>query len=229
MKRGNKEIEDGQFDAFHVFILCPRKYHDKDEEAQKYDLFVSYEECEIYFKKDNNATSMIWAQQINAAIEKAKNPPKTTIDEASNRYFRKYYTYQQENYPDLDLRTKPTANGYWPEYGTGLGKVYIIHKMSEGYVDLTFPKAAEHVEKMDGLIRWLRQHGFPKISLFKTGASAALRLYVPKLDMKVEFDESEEVELCFEAIGELTSLARFAENMSILKNKIDEVACDQYT
>ena len=84
---------------------------------------------------------------IGQAIKKAKKPASNNVDEKSNAFLRQYIKYQRQYYPSLDLSTREDRNGGWTDFRTELGYVYINHKIQEGYVDLTFPKAAEKVSK----------------------------------------------------------------------------------
>ena len=43
--RGKKGIKNGDYSNFFVFIVSPEKYYEQDEEAKKYEYFVSYEKC----------------------------------------------------------------------------------------------------------------------------------------------------------------------------------------
>lgn len=145
-KRGEIAVARGDFDAYEVFIFCPQRYYKNNAEAKKYDHFVSYEEIKAYFDSKNDMISNVRSQQLAQAIERAKKPPEVNVDEAANLFFNKYKAYQKEYYPDLDLRTSEKSNGWWPHYSSRLGDVYIYHKRPEGFVDLTFPNAAD---KMD--------------------------------------------------------------------------------
>jgi len=46
--RGKKGIKNGDYSVFFVFIVAPQKYYNSNEEAKKYDHYVSYEECFEY-------------------------------------------------------------------------------------------------------------------------------------------------------------------------------------
>lgn len=226
IKRGNKGVELEEYNIFHIFIVCPEKYYKSNNEAQKYENYISYEECYEFFLQKNDLISRVRSQQLNQAIEKAKKTSQAVLNEKANAFFLKYKTYQEENYPNLDLRTKENSNGYWTYFATKFGsQIYIYHKILQGYVDLTFTSAAESMEKMEYMAAWLKNHGFPGIRAVKTGQAGALRLHVPKLDLYSEFPEegSEHIDACFEAIQSLTQMANFCELTSELnvpkKNK----------
>lgn len=222
IKRGNRGTKAGEYDDFLVFMICPEKYYRNNSEAKKYKHHIFYEECQSYFLQKNDLISQLHYQQLEQAIERAKKFSQTTLNEKANAFFLKYKAYQEENYPDLALRTKENSNGYWTYYATQFGKqIYIYHKILQGYVDLTFTSAAKSMEILEQAVVWLKSHGFSKVIAVKTGQAGALRIHVPKLDVYSEFPEEDtkEIDLCFEAIRELTKMANFCELISKL-NKI---------
>ena len=213
IERGKLAVAKGEYSDFRVFIFAPEKYRESNKEAKKYDYFISYEKHMKYFLEKDDIHSKLRSMQLEAAINKAKSPANVTLNESANAFFVKYRNYQKENYPLLDLRTKETSNGYWTNYATVLGKVYIYHKMQEGYVDLTFPNDAELINLFHEMATWLRKRGLDKLLAVKTGKSAALRIEVPALKIDEAFEETAQSDIvrCFDAINELNELARFFE------------------
>ena len=207
--RGETGVKNGEYSAFCVFIVCPEKYYQNNEAAKRYQHHVSYEEIQSYLKGKTDSMSLVYYQEITQAIKKAKKPPKVVIDENANRFIRAYIDYQEDNYPNLDLTTSRDVNGYWAHYRTRFGLVFLYHKISRGLVDLTFNRAAEHIDKLEMIAKWLREHGFEKISVAKTGKSGVLRIKVPTLNMDIPFEENDETDItkCFEAINEMVTAA----------------------
>lgn len=205
VKRGDKAVADGEFADYRVFIVCPQKYYDSDNEAKTYEHFISYEECADYFQNSQDCMSNIRYQEVMQAISKAKKPAQVTLNEDANSFFRKYREYQRENFPQLNLRTKETANGYWPEYRTifPYEKVVLYHKMSDGEVDLTFAGGKEKIALLEGICAWLNHIGLTDICALVTGKSAALRINVPKMSYRDGFVNvpKEDLNRCFMAIG----------------------------
>lgn len=223
-KRGQRGIEKRKYDTYEVFIFCPQKYYENNAEAKKYDHFISYEEIKDYFDSKDDVISTVRSQHLAQAIERAKKPPETTVDEAANLFFNKYKAYQKEYYPDLDLRTSEKSNGWWPHYSTRLGDVYIYHKRQEGFVDLTVPNAARKIDVLQNLASWLRTHNVPNVVAVKTGQAAALRIEVPKMPLATVFEHMEETDIkkCFDAIQTLVDFANLIEDghsISAIKTK----------
>ena len=205
IKRGEKGIKNKDYDDFYSFIVCPEKYYKNNDEAKKYPYAVMYEEIKEYFKDKTEPQYAVYYQQISQAINKAKKPSKVEINEKANRFYRKYKDYQEEKYPELDLTTKRNANGYWAHYNTRFGSVYLLHKIGEGRVDLTFNKAKEHLDKLEVVADWLRKNEIVNVAATVTGMAGSLRVIVPKLNMEIPFEENDEydIEVCFKTISDL--------------------------
>lgn len=222
VKRGKASVKAGEYEDFEVFITCSKKYYDSNTEAKLYEHCVLYEECLSYFETKDDELSKMRAAQFDAAIKRAKKPYEANIDESAYLFFSHYREYQKNHYPMLDLRTKQSSNGWWPQYGSKLGNTLIYHKMQEGFVDLTFPNAAEHMDTMQRIASWLRDNGNDQVLAVRTGKSCALRIECPKLKVKNAFTETSEndLKICFDAISRLTLIASIftdADRMSRLK------------
>ena len=213
IKRGEKGIKAGEYKDFRVFIFCPEKYYKNNAEAKLYEHFLSYEECKDYFSRKADIISGFRSQQIDQAINKAKKPQSINVDEKANAFLKQYISYQKEKYPSLDLSTKEDKNGWWTDYRTELGTVYINHKLREGYVDLTFPKASQEFDRAKIIADWARQHKIPDATVVKTKKSVMIRIHVPKLDIIRGFEnvDVDELDQCFDAIKELTDFANIIE------------------
>ena len=223
-KRGERGIQKGKFDTYEVFIFCPQKYFDNNAEAKKYENFIPYETIKEFFDVKNDVISAVRSQQLAQAIERAKKPPETNVDDAANLFFIKYKAYQKEFYPDLDLRTSDKSNGWWPHYSTRLGDVYLYHKRPEGFVDLTFPNAAGKMDALQEMASWLRNHNVPNVVAVKTGRAAALRIEVPQMPLKAIFENIDPADLkkSFDAIQTLVDFANLIEDthsISAIKKK----------
>ena len=221
IKRGNKGVTAGEYLDFRVFIFCPEKYYKNNDEAKLYEHLLTYEECKEYFDNKNDSVSSFRSQQLAQAITKAKKPPVVNVDEKANAFLRQYIAYQREHYPSLDLSTKEDKNGWWTDFRTDLGYVYINHKIREGYVDLTFPRSSDKIDRAKIIADWARKHKIPGLEVVKTKGSAMLRIHVPKLDMikGFEFIDKDELNQCFDAIKELTDFANIIETANSLALK----------
>ena len=213
VKRGQKGVKDGEYDEFRVFIFCPEKYYKNNTEAKLYEYLVTYEECKAFFDRQSDSVSAFRSKQIEQAISKAKKPATNNVNERANAFLKQYIRYQKENYPSLDLSTKEDKNGWWTDFRTQLGYVYINHKIREGHVDLTFPKASANMDRARIIADWARLHKIPDATALKTQKSVMIRVRVPKLDIEKGFDfvDRDELNQCFDAIKELADLANMIE------------------
>ena len=221
IKRGKKGIEEGCYDDFRIFLLCPEKYYKNNDEAKLYEHLVTYEKCKEYFDKKDDQLSQFRSQQIGQALTKAGKPQNINVDERANAFLKQYIKYQQANYPSLDLSTKEDKNGWWTDFRTELGNAFINHKIQEGYVDLTFPGTADRIDRAKMIADWARRHKITDITSVKTKKSAMLRIRVPKLDIIKGFENVDQDELnqCFEAIKELTEFANIIELTNSITNR----------
>ena len=212
--RGEKGQKRGEWQEFEIFIFCPKKYHQDDHDAQEYEHFLSYEDCKAYFDGKDDVLSRVRSQQLEQAITKAKKPPAANIDQDANAFFNKYLQFQQEYYPTLDMRTSKTSSGWWPHYKTRLGDVYMYHKTQEGSVILIFPNATEHMDTLQEIALWLRNHGMPNVLAKKAGKSIALSVEVPKLKVKEPFEMTSKADLkeCLDTVQALTDFANMVES-----------------
>lgn len=208
-KRGAKGVKAGEYQDFRIFIFCPEKYYRNNKEAKLYEYPLFYEECKEYFDRKDDSLSAFRSQQITQAISKAKKPAPNNVNEKANTFLKQYISYQKEYYPSLDLSTKEDKNGWWTDYRTELGTVYINHKIQEGHVDLTFPRASDKTDRAKFIAEWARKHKIPDITVVPTKKSAMIRIHVPKLSIMKGFEsvDKDELNQCFDAIKELTDLA----------------------
>ena len=213
VKRGNLGIKEGDYKDYNIFLFCPEKYYRNNSEAKLYEHLLTYEECKEYFDRKNDSLSMFRSQQLAQAIKKAKKPASNNVDEKSNAFLRQYIRYQRQYYPSLDLSTREDRNGGWTDFRTELGYVYINHKIQEGYVDLTFPKAAEKIERVKLIAEWARNHKISDATVVKARKGAMIRIHVPKLDIQkgFEFVDRDELNKCLDAVKERTDFANMIE------------------
>ena len=216
--RGKKGIEAGEYNDFRIFIFCPEKYRKNNDEAKLYEHFLSYEECKAFFDSKDDPLSVFRSHQLEQAIKKAKKPYAGNVDEKANDFLRQYIRDQKENYPSLDLSTKEDKNGWWTDFRIELGYVYINHKIQEGFVDLTFPRASDKTDRVKIIAEWLSQHKIPDASFVKAKKSAMIRVHVPKLDILKGFEsvDKDELNLCFDAVKELTDFANIIETANMV-------------
>jgi hypothetical protein len=210
--RGNKGIQDGEYDSYHVFIVAPREYLNKNEKAKEYPNSVSYEEIKVYFERLNDSRSGFKLTQINLAIEKQKNGYQIVKNASVTDFWNKYVDYKNTYFPNLKLVNnsdiKPT-NGVWVHFRINDGKSCIYYKSNKGYVDLTFNGQANNIEILKSFVlRVIGDYYDKGISIVKTGKSCAIRKIVPIVDFSNPFNEQlPNIKQSFETVEELTKIA----------------------
>ena len=226
VKRGDKAVKDKSYDDYKVFIVCPQKYYDTDDEAKKYEHFVSYEECAEHFSKSNDTMAPIRYQEVMQAISKAKKPTQVTLNEDANSFFRKYREYQKENYPQLEMRIKETSNGYWVDYKCRFPYqyAYLQHTLAKGKVEITFNGGREKATLLEAICDWFNRNGLTEISAPEIGKeSVALRINVPKLEYQNGWENvsKQDLDKCFTTIVKMVDLARMLNDVHMFLS--DEV------
>ena len=225
-KRGQKGIEHGDYARFFVFILAPRKYLSQNIEAQKYPNKIEYETILAYFEKINDARSIFKIQQITQAIDKQKKGYQVEVDPLVTDFWNQYSDFQKRNYPALYLvyngKVKG-SNAAWPRFKTVIDGVYMYHKTESGYVDLTFDGCAEKTIDIERLLsKIVGDYTKEGYSVYKTGKSAAIRLFVPILDLHKPFNtQKDEINKGFAAVEKFSEMVkRFdANDLSLLIRK----------
>ena len=212
IKRGLKGIESEEYNGFDIFIVCPEKYRQTNAEAIKYENYLSYEQCREYFSKRPDVLGSLWFQQITQAIETAKPEYRVDINEIAVDSFQKYAAYQKAYYPRLRLQNDVNSkkvNGWWPIYKVGIHGMYILHKTDRNCVDLTISGAADKLDELAIILKWLHENNHKELQIEKTGKSAAFRILTPDIKMYRPFEtwKMSDLDICFEAIQELVDLA----------------------
>lgn len=211
--RGEKSLQNKEFDNFYVFLTAPEKYLETNEKAKEYPYHVSYEEILTYFENLNDNRSVFKISQIKFAIEKQKRGYQAIKNDAVTDFWNNYICYQKTIYPDLQLVSgsdiKPLKS-MWPYYKTSIPQTCIIHKSNQGNVDLTFNGQAQNIDTVKSfLIKTIGNFYEQGISVVITGKSCSARIKTPVLDFTQSFDSQiHDVKLCFEAINKLDELSK---------------------
>ena len=182
-KRGNKGITSKLYDRYFVFIIAPKEYLDSNLEAKKYNYKLSYEEIREILKDDLYATSL-----IDKALEEKKKGYIVIENKNVTLFWNNYYDYLEKNYPKLKINRVEGprgTNANWPQIKLPFNDVYIIHKSDRGYMDLTFIGKKNDNDLKQRLNNLLESD----MSMHITGKSLAVRIIVPKIDFKKDFND----------------------------------------
>lgn len=226
--RGQKGIEQGDYEKFHVFIVAPQKYLSENKESKKYPNRISYEELLSFFSARSDSRSAYKAQQIEQAIYKQKTGYQVIENRAVTDFWEQYANYQKEHHPNVWLLYTPGkrgSNASWPRYNTVIKGLYFYHKSEFGFIDLTFQNCADRIPELEGILsEQLGDYATDGFSVQRTSKSAALRLIVPILDFHESFEaQIDKVKECFAAIQKMTDTVKLFDQDrigNILKDKV---------
>ena len=218
--RGQKGIERGDYDKFCIFIIAPEKYLSQNKEAQKYPYRIEYEAVLKYFESINDPRSDFKIQQIKHAIEKQKSGYQVEEDIAVTSFWAEYAKFQKVHYPDVYFIYNSEVKGAkarWPRFNTVIDRLYIHHKTETGTVDLVFDGCADKITSIEKLLaHTVCDYTKEGYIIRPVGRSAAVRLYVPKLDLHRPFDEQQsEVAVGLAAVKKLSDLVKLFDRKDI--------------
>lgn len=200
--RGNKGITNGLYNKFYVFIIAPKDYLSTNNEAQKYENQISYEELIEIFKEDIYAKSL-----LEQAIEEKKKGYVIIENSNVTRFWESYYEYIDDNYSMLNINRVNGPRGSdasWPIFNTPIKQYKIRHKSDRGYMDLEFPKMAE---KYFDFLEIVKNDLDEDMTVHVTSKSISIRILVPKIDFKQEFTNyMSEMKTCMESVVRLQKL-----------------------
>ncbi len=211
--RGEAGVENGDYEKFFVFIVAPQKYLSYNKAAQKYPNRIRYESLVSYFEKQDGPRAAFKLRLLKQAIEKQKKSYQVQEDRAVTSFWKDYDLHKLFNYHDLDLHydgEKKGSNARWPQFGTVIKGLYIIHKTPSGFVDLTFDRCADRMVEIEELLsEAIGNYASEGYAVRRTGKSAAVRLTVPKIDMHEPFDDQiNEVDECLAAVEKMANMVK---------------------
>ena len=211
--RAEKQKHEGLFDNYYIFIIAPKAYIDSNNEAQKYDNKISYEEILDYISGDVYGESL-----IKKAIEEKKKGYAVVENKLVTLFWEKYYEIVENKFSDLKLNRNEGPRGSdanWPIFLTQFKKIKIFHKADRGYVDLTFRRVSQYYFEVYDIVKSVLKEN---MTLQKTSKSLAIRIIVPKINFKKDFEEQEEnVIKCLEVVRELQEFMKKIDYMEILR------------
>ena len=211
--RAEKQKHEGLFDNYYIFIIAPKSYIDSNNEAQKYDNKISYEEILDYISGDVYGESL-----IKKSIEGKKKGYEVVENKPVTLFWEKYYEMVENRFSDLKLNRYEGARGSdanWPIFFTPIEKIQIFHKSDRGFVDLTIRSVSQYYFEVYDIVKNVLKEN---MTLQKTGKSLAIRIRVPKIDFEKDFKEQEEnVIKCLEVVRELQKFMRKIDYMEILR------------
>lgn len=210
---GEKHLAAEEYDQYEIFIICPQKHYETDEEAKKFEHFVSYERCREFFDSIDAADARIKSQMITQAINMVK--PAPPADAGTKTFFRKYLDYQKLHFEDLSCSTDILSDDRIAYYDVSLKDACLRHDMTIGCVDLVFPTAGRNAN-LQQLCEFLEdQCGYNGILGDVSDDTAVLRKEVPALNLQQPFESiaRRDIDKCFSSVRTLQEIAYLLENI----------------
>ena len=128
---------------------------------------------------------------IKKAIKEKKKWYKVVENKAVTLFWKKYYELVENKFNDLKLNRIKGPRGSdanWPIFYTPIKKIKILHKADRGYVDLTFRRVSQYYSEVYDIVKNVLKEN---MTLQKTAKSLAIRIDVPEIDFKKDFEEQE--------------------------------------
>ena len=154
---------------------------------------------------------------IEEAIREKKKGYSVIENKPVTLFWERYYDLVEKRYPMLNIKKHERARGSnacWPIFVTPVKSIWIYHKSNMGYIDLTLPGLADKYFEVYDLVK---DQLTDAITLQKASKSLAIRINVPKISFKGDFDEQiEQVNESLDAIYELQNFMRKIDCEAIL-------------
>ena len=190
-RRAQKGIENGKYDEYYIFLVCPGDYwkdHEKDKNAQyKYKVF--YENMRDLYVGENNPRDLYKYQVIQTAIEAKKKGYQVVENTAITQFWKELRPYCEARYPSLILYGKDTVKGsgsYWMEFQTPLKKTKIIYKSNKGCVDLQIGAYGDKIGTLTNILENKKIKLDKSMGIYKAQGSAAIRMWKPEWAISFE-------------------------------------------
>ncbi len=211
--RGDFSIKMGEYNSYDVFIVAPKSYLATNEEAKKYPYQLTYEEIIDYYTKYNSARFQYKIEILSMAIQKKINGYTPQLDLKTTDFNRRYEIYQEKYFPNIEMYKYPGDRGpraVWPGFKSYIKGGHITHKSNKGYVDLMFNGLGNHLDHISTIFD---KHLDEDMLIVKTGKSGTIRIHVPIIDFKDDFDKQEDrLVHVFNAVYRLTKLTHIVDD-----------------
>lgn len=220
-QRGDKQVKEGLYNSYDVFIVAPQEYLDNNSEAKKYPNKISYERIMKLLSSLQNKEFQV--AMLKRAIE-YRGVYEVVPDKRTTHFNELYVNYVQTNYYGLDpyITSGPRGSkSNWPGFRTPLTNVKITHKSYNGYVDLRFGGLGDHTLKLKEYVKDILDEG---MFVVRTGKTANIRLVVPKVyfdkDFDIQRDAIKESLDRVQMLNELVNKITYQEDYKYIKQRI---------
>ena len=198
--RAEKDILEGKYDTYSVLITAPTQYLATNQEAQKYEYQVPYEQLREYFAAHNDIRAQYKVALIDRAINDQKNGYQWVANPGVTHFCYAMDEYQKEKYPHLPQGTE----AWWRGYKTLLQDAIMVYKANKGFCDLQFSNCTPQE-----LLPRVKKHLSDRMLIAKAGKSSSVRIVVSPVDFEEAFEDNiHQVDEALCALSELYKLAK---------------------
>jgi hypothetical protein len=204
INRGAKQIKQGLYDSFQVFIVAPRKYLDINSEAKHYPNKISYERIISFLSRMNEKEMQL--ALLRRAIE-SRGVYEVEPDEHITEFNDLYISYVQRHFDDLNPYITSGyrgPNATWPGFKTPVKGVKITHKSYNGFVDLRFSGLGNHITKLKNIMSDIIGDD---MIVVQTGKTANIRLVTDKVYFDRDFEsQKDKIHKALEKVRKLNEM-----------------------
>ena len=221
--RAKKGIENGKYDVYHIFLVCPEDYwkdHAEDKNAQyKYNVF--YESMRDLYVGGDTVRDIYKYQVIQTAIEAKKKGYQVIENEAVTQFWKDLRKFCSQN--GVTMLGDDTAKGSdacWPEFQTALKNVKIVYKSNKGYVDLQFGGYGDRIGDLREILIQKLDKSFEEkldrreLRLDRAEKSAVVRLSKPEWNISFKTPFSKVENHIKGVLDAVNNLAKYAEQLN---------------
>lgn len=151
--RGQKGVDDADWQAFRTCIVAPQRYLDSTRHSQPYDVAVSYEDLERFFlaRSACDARASYKAQLLREAIEQNRRGYQAEVNAAMTEFVGHYCARAQTGFAQLAIQAagpRPAGSTWIGFSPVGLRGMRVDHLMTTGTVRVLAPATGIPLEKL---------------------------------------------------------------------------------
>lgn len=207
--RAKREVEQGKYADYQVFLCAPEFYKANQPKTAYFDGFVSYEEMAKFIAaNDRSPRGKYRSDFIATATSRNLNNWQRVEDEQTNTFWSEVYKIASRDFTILEMKDPHFTKGQsWITFRphnmpTMPRRIYLSLKGEKGYIDLTFSNCIAHI--FENAVRSILESG---MTVHQTGKSTAIRLSFAPFNVCDPFEST--ANRVREALASCEKLVRF--------------------
>ena len=208
--RGTRAVNEKKFHLYMTCMCAPQRYLDGLPGDSPYTRKIPYESIAQWFERVDSPRHRWRLRLLKEAIEQGRRGYTMVVDSIATRFHADYWAYLREQHPAIQM-TKPGnkgSNSTWIVMkGVAFPKgVALHHKLDQQVIELGFENST--VERL----LQVKSKWPPHIVPVQKGRTAALRVNVPRIDIRVSLGEQvDSLAVALATAEELVPFARLFE------------------